>query len=274
MPRTSKYAQLTADQQVQKTMWRAGLYVRLSREDGDKEESDSIGNQRSLLQEYIAFESDITIHDIYIDDGYSGTNFERPSFQRMMDDLKSHVINCVVVKDLKGYASIGYRVRLEGSAVGLDSDMIYDQLSFQPRFLQDMEQARQSIRIVSPYVTMKRVRWLEAMIQSARQRRVDVTVITRPAASFDGRSKELVNASIALLRDLGVQVICQGAIHQKYAIIDDRIVWYGSINLLSFGASEESMMRLISGSVARALIGKERLTTPPPATPDSAQYTP
>ena len=111
MPRTSKYAQLTANQQVQKTMWRAGLYVRLSREDGDKEESDSIGNQRSLLQEYIAFESDITVHDIYIDDGYSGTNFERPSFQRMMDDLKSHVINCVVVKDLsrfgRNYIEVG-----------------------------------------------------------------------------------------------------------------------------------------------------------------------
>lgn len=98
MPRTSKYAQLTAEQQVQKTLWRAGLYVRLSREDGDKEESDSIGNQRSLLQDYAAFESDITVHDIYIDDGYSGTNFERPSFRRMMDDLKSRVINCVVVR--------------------------------------------------------------------------------------------------------------------------------------------------------------------------------
>ena len=111
MPRTSKYTQLTAEQQVQKTLWRAGLYVRLSREDGDKEESDSIGNQRSLLQDYVAFESDITVHDIYIDDGYSGTNFERPSFQRMMDDLKSRVINCVVVKDLsrfgRNYIEVG-----------------------------------------------------------------------------------------------------------------------------------------------------------------------
>ncbi len=42
-------------------------------------------------------------------------------------------------------------------------------------------------------------------------------------------------------------------IHQKFAIIDERIVWYGSINLLSFGASQESIMRLVSGSVAKAL---------------------
>lgn len=158
---------------------------------------------------------------------------------------------------LKGYASIGYQVRLNGSTVGLDGNIIYDQLSFQPHFLQDLEQARQSIKIVSPYVTMKRVRWLETLISEARQRRVEVTVITRPADSFDGRSKDMVNASIALLRDMGVQVMCQSAIHQKYAIVDEKTVWYGSINLLSFGASEESIMRLVSGSVARALVGKE-----------------
>lgn len=111
MPRTRKYAQQVSNQQAPKTIWRAGLYVRLSREDGDKEESNSIGNQRSMLQDYVAFESDIYVHDVYIDDGYSGTNFERPSFQRMMTDLKSRVINCVVVKDLsrfgRNYIEVG-----------------------------------------------------------------------------------------------------------------------------------------------------------------------
>jgi len=48
-------------------------------------------------------------------------------------------------------------------------------------------------------------------------------------------------------------VICAEGIHQKFAIIDERVVWYGSVNLLSFGVSQESMMRIISGSVARAL---------------------
>ena len=52
-------------------------------------------------------------------------------------------------------------------------------------------------------------------------------------------------------------MIFQSDIHQKYAIIDDRIVWYGSINLLSFGSSQESMMRLISGSIAHELMKTE-----------------
>ncbi|MCL2812227.1 MAG: recombinase family protein [Clostridia bacterium] len=111
MPRISKYTKPDVAEQVQKSLWLAGLYVRLSREDGDKEESDSIGNQRSLLQEYVAMENDIEVSDIYIDDGYSGTNFERPDFKRMMDDLKGRAINCVVVKDLsrfgRNYIEVG-----------------------------------------------------------------------------------------------------------------------------------------------------------------------
>lgn len=156
-------------------------------------------------------------------------------------------------KRLKGYASIGYQVRLEGSSVGLDSDIIYDQRTFQPRFLQDLSQARQSIRIVSPYITMKRVYWLEEQFGDAVKRRVKATVITRPANAFEGRPREAVTAAIEGLQDMGVDVACQSGIHQKYAIVDEQTVWYGSINLLSFGASEESIMRLVSGSVARAL---------------------
>lgn len=78
-------------------------YVRLSREDGDKEESDSVGNQKKLLSEYIERHDDLILRDFYIDDGYSGTNFDRPGFQRMMTDIQSGKINCVVVKDLSRF---------------------------------------------------------------------------------------------------------------------------------------------------------------------------
>lgn len=53
-------------------------YIRLSREDGDKEESDSVGNQRKLLTEYITVEENMVLYDVYIDDGYTGTDFNRP----------------------------------------------------------------------------------------------------------------------------------------------------------------------------------------------------
>ena len=56
--------------------FKAAIYLRLSREDGDKEESDSIGNQRNLLKSFLAAQEDMVLADIYIDDGYTGTNFD------------------------------------------------------------------------------------------------------------------------------------------------------------------------------------------------------
>lgn len=77
----------------------AASYNRLSREDGDKMESDSIRNQKDLISDY-AKQKGIRIVEEYVDDGYSGTNFDRPAFQRMMEDVKKKKINCIIVKDL------------------------------------------------------------------------------------------------------------------------------------------------------------------------------
>lgn len=83
--------------------FKAALYLRLSKEDGDKEESDSIGNQRELLKGFLFAQEDIVVEDIYIDDGYTGTDFRRPNFQRMIADIESGKINCVIVKDLSRF---------------------------------------------------------------------------------------------------------------------------------------------------------------------------
>ena len=76
-----------------------GLYIRLSREDGDKHESESITNQKSLLLQY-AKENNLRVYDIYIDDGFSGTNFDRPAFRRLISDIESKKINMVITKDM------------------------------------------------------------------------------------------------------------------------------------------------------------------------------
>ena len=83
-----------------KVQWKAAEYLRISREDGDKEESDSIGTQKDITHEYIDQNDDIVFVDEYVDDGWSGTNFSRPDFERMMADIKSGAVNCIIVKDL------------------------------------------------------------------------------------------------------------------------------------------------------------------------------
>jgi len=81
------------------TIYNTALYLRLSRDDELQGESGSIQTQRMMLRQYAA-EHGLTVADEYIDDGWSGTNFERPSFQRMIDDIEDGKINCVVTKDL------------------------------------------------------------------------------------------------------------------------------------------------------------------------------
>ena len=83
--------------------WQAALYIRLSRDDGDKAESDSVTYQREILREHLRLHPDISLHGIYIDDGWSGTNFNRPDFQRMMEDIYAGKVNCVIVKDLSRF---------------------------------------------------------------------------------------------------------------------------------------------------------------------------
>ena len=75
-------------------------YLRLSRDDGDKAESDSIHNQRELINDFLAKHPEIKKVQEYVDDGYSGTNFDRPNFKRMMAEIEKGRIDCVIVKDL------------------------------------------------------------------------------------------------------------------------------------------------------------------------------
>lgn len=81
------------------TIYNTALYLRLSRDDELQGESGSIQTQRMMLRQYAA-EHSLTVVDEYVDDGWSGTNYDRPGFQRMIDDIEDGKINCVVTKDL------------------------------------------------------------------------------------------------------------------------------------------------------------------------------
>ena len=90
-------------EQIEKTMYNVAIYIRLSKEDVDRgyDESESIKNQRTLLTEYVQkLGWEYKLIDIYIDQGYTGTNFNRPAFQRMIRDINSGKVNMVVTKDL------------------------------------------------------------------------------------------------------------------------------------------------------------------------------
>ena len=90
-------------------IYRTGIYLRLSQGDEDidgleKKESNSISNQKLLLEGFIDAHDDLKLVDIFIDDGYSGSNFERPEFHRMMTSMKAGNLDCIIVKDLSRLA--------------------------------------------------------------------------------------------------------------------------------------------------------------------------
>lgn len=80
--------------------YEAIAYYRLSKDDGKNHESDSIANQRVLIQEYVKSHPNIKLVEEAFDDGYTGTNYNRPGFQKVMDAVNSGTVNCVIVKDL------------------------------------------------------------------------------------------------------------------------------------------------------------------------------
>ena len=84
------------------TIYNTALYMRLSRDDENYGDSVSIETQRTILQQY-AKEQGLHVVGEYVDDGWSGTNFERPDFQRMMDDVEAGKVNCIVTKDLSRF---------------------------------------------------------------------------------------------------------------------------------------------------------------------------
>ena len=93
--------------------FKVGIYIRLSREDGDKQESESIGNQRNILQRYVN-ENDLCLVKEYVDDGVSGTTFDRPGFNEMLQDIENKNINMVITKDLsrlgRDYIKTGFYI--------------------------------------------------------------------------------------------------------------------------------------------------------------------
>lgn len=96
-------------------IWKVAVYIRLSQEDSDngedKQESNSITSQKTLLNEFTNEHDDLIVYDTYIDEGYTGTDFNRPGFQRLLEDMRKGNVNCVLVKDLsrlgRNYIEVG-----------------------------------------------------------------------------------------------------------------------------------------------------------------------
>lgn len=181
--------------------------------------------------------------------------FEGKSEVQIYDYVDVHVntFESMYNKRLSGYASIGYKTK--GDNVNPDStDIIFDNKNFLPIFNNDIVNAVREILIVSPFVTKRRTVQMMSYLNFALSKNIKVIVVTRPVDSFKGKDNKTLESALAFLKNNGVNLLFKPSIHQKFAVMDQKIVWYGSINLLSFGNAEESIMRLESSNIANELL--------------------
>lgn len=114
--------------------YKAVLYLRLSKEDGDREESYSISNQRELGMDYLSRHPEIELVHTLVDDGYTGSNFQRPDFQKMIELITQGKVDCVIVKDLsrfaRDYVGSGYYLEKLFPSMGVRFISINDNIDY------------------------------------------------------------------------------------------------------------------------------------------------
>ena len=130
-------------------------------------------------------------------------------------------------KRLAGYASIGYKAK--GEPIAAETiDIIFDKSNFLPVYNNDIVNASREILVVSPYITKKRTLQMMQHLRVALGNKVRVIVVTRPVEDFKDKDIIVLQSCLDLLKDAGITVVYRSNIHQKYAVIDQRIVWYGN----------------------------------------------
>ncbi len=114
--------------------------------------------------------------------------------------------------------------------------------------------AKKEIIIVSPFLRKRRTLQMVQYLKIASGKKAKVIIVTRPKTDFKEKDQTALDNALELLQQNDIRIVFKSNIHQKFAIMDQNIIWYGSINLLSYGNAKESMMRIESPNIANELI--------------------
>lgn len=145
-------------------------YMRLSRDDGDDRESESISNQRQIINNYIENSNeDFVVVDEYIDDGFTGTNFNRPDFKRLLKDIEDGKIDVVITKDLsrlgRDYIKGGYYIEEYFREKNIRYIAINDNMDSTNEDSYDMLSFKLSFNAYYPRDVSKKIRKVKRMKQ-------------------------------------------------------------------------------------------------------------
>ncbi len=168
-------------------------------------------------------------------------------------DIQVKMLENMYQRRLNGYASMGYKAKGE-EVTDTPQDIIFNKENFLPVFSQDIVTTKKEIIIVSPFARQKRTQKMIQHLITAIEKNIPISVVTRPKEDFPEKDHPVLQKALDLLTKSGIKIIYKSNIHQKFAIMDQKIVWYGSINLLSYGKAQESVMRIEGSNIANELI--------------------
>lgn len=172
-------------------------------------------------------------------------------------DVNIPVLERMYYKRIKGYKSVGYKTISNLGSEKQDielKNMIFDSGEYWELFKADCEMASKEIVISSPFLTNKRISSLVEVFSKKIIDNVIVTVLTRPIDAYKENRKQSTEHEMKRLLDVGIKVIQHPELHQRFAVIDKTIVWYGSVNLLGFVEKTENLMRFDEMEVASKLL--------------------
>lgn len=166
-------------------------------------------------------------------------------------DIRVPMLERMYHKRLSGYAAIGYTVR--GDQAGPEPEnRIFSQEEYWPVFSEDICNAQKEIQVISPYLHIAQVkRFLNLIPENIR-----IIIVTRDQFSFKPQVWDKASKAVKLLEENGATVILRPKVYQRYAVIDQNILWYGGINFLGFEKAANGTMRLCSAELAKELVGK------------------
>lgn len=136
---------------------------------------------------------------------------------------------------------------------------LFDQGSFYKVFVEDLKKAKSRVIIETPFITLRRVNSLLPVFQSMRRRSVRLIVNTKPLNEQEIEYRSQARQGIAALQQLGATILLTGGHHRKLAIVDNQILWEGSLNILSQSDSCEIMRRMYSEQLVNQMLAFVRL---------------
>lgn len=145
--------------------------------------------------------------------------------------------------------------RSRASSVGLLTSKLFDETTFYSTFQKDLRQCRREAIIESPFITGNRVAGLLPIFGKMRSLGVRITINTRDPQEHDGRWRFEAEEAIRRLQGIGIQVLFTDNHHRKLAVMDEMVLWEGSLNILSQNSSCEIMRRIESEELAKQMVG-------------------